>query len=129
MPYPNAQSLEYLEDTEVHVEAARQGCLWLGFHEDEINFYEDERDVPEFADVWEELDERAEEDPSMKTLVFFYFKGHGNVRNNQISAVGEFDEGQELEGFLRDLAIKENVHVIGLFDCCRRERGRGGMYT
>lgn len=103
--------------------------MWLGFHENEINAYEDEHEVPEFAEEWEEINERAEEDPSMKTLVFFYFKGHGNVRNNQISAVGECDEAQELEGFLFDLATKENIHVIGLFDCCRRERGRGGMYT
>ena len=103
--------------------------MWLGFQENEINVYEDECDVPEFAEEWEDINERAEEDPKMKTLVFLYFKGHGNVRNNQISAVGEYDEAQELEGFLFDLATKENIHVIGLFDCCRRARGRGGMYT
>ena len=58
-----------------------------------------------------------------------YFKGHGNVMNGCISAVGEMDEAQELEGFLRDIATNKNVHVIGLFDCCRREKGKGGMYT
>ena len=49
--------------------------------------------------------------------------------NGLISAVGEMDEAQDLEGFLRDIAINKNVHVIGLFDCCRREKGKGGMYT
>ena len=49
--------------------------------------------------------------------------------NGTISAVGDMDEAQELEGFLRDIATRSNVHVIGLFDCCRREKGKGGMYT
>ena len=33
-----------------------------------------------------------------------YYKGHGNVMNGTISAVGDMDEAQELEGFLRDIA-------------------------
>ena len=31
VPYANAQSLEIIEDMEDHIEAAKQGLLWLGF--------------------------------------------------------------------------------------------------
>ena len=58
-----------------------------------------------------------------------FFKGHANVMNGLISAVGEMDESQKLEDFLRDLSINKNIYTVGLFDCCRRERGQGGMYT
>ena len=51
-----------------------------------------------------------------------FFKGHANVMNGLINAVGEMDESQKLEDFLRDLSINKNIYTVGLFDCCRRER-------
>ena len=122
-------SLEHIPDIEDHIDACKDGLKWLGFLDDEINAYEDEWDIPELDDVLVNLERRSKANPGQKILVFLFFKGHANVMNGLISAVGEMDESQKIEDFLRDLSINKNIYTIGLFDCCRRERGRGGMYT
>ena len=48
-----------------------------------------------------------------------------------ISGIGDCGEGGNLdfENFLRDCACEPNVYVIALFDCCRRDKGRAGLFT
>lgn len=52
-----------------------------------------------------------------------YYKGHGTVRSGCIHAVGELSENVALEGFLRNLEKLPDVDALGLFDCCRRDKG------
>ena len=121
-------NLEFFEDIQDHVTAAKELCKWLGFDNSEIE-EGDEYDDIGIDGLWVPLSERANKNKDDKTLIFLYYKGHANVMNGQIRAVGSMDEGIELESFLRDCSSIENIYCIGLFDCCRRERGRGGIYT
>lgn len=98
-------ALEYIPDIEEHIDACKKGLIWLGFREEEINAYEDETDVPELDSVFLNLERRALANPDQKILVFLFYKGHGNVMNKLISAVGEMDESLGLENFLRDLSV------------------------
>lgn len=74
-----------------------------------------------------ELRKKLVENPQHQALIFFYYKGHANVVNGMIRALGS-DERMRIESFLRRIAqLSKKVFVIGLFDCCRRDRGSGGM--
>ena len=125
---PNAEDLESIE-VEESLANAQEGLKQWGFNDLEIKIFEDEDEVPNFQqDIWPEIEEKAKSGED-DLLIFLYFKGYGNMINDCISYVGKDGEGQSLEGFLRDCAIFENVFVIGLFDCCRRDRGQEGIQT
>ena len=64
LPFPNAMALEFIPDTEEHVDACKEGLKWLGFVDDEINAYEDEWDIPELDDVLTNLESRAKANPN-----------------------------------------------------------------
>ena len=82
-------------------------------------------------DEWESIDEVAEAEPDEKTLVLVYYVGHAVSTNMLTSAIGEMGQSNDhdFEGFLRDCARQSNIYCIGMFDCCRSDRGRGGIFT
>lgn len=89
-------------------------------------------DMPDFSFCeWDRIERLAREDPEAKILVFLYYKGHANVLNGCINYVGEDGEDQsnQVETYLRACATFPNVYSVGLWDCCRRVTGRGGLYT
>ena len=109
------------------MEDVKQALLTWGFREDEIQgIVEDEMNMPDFDDdeypKLEHLSSRNE-----KTLVFMLYRGHGVTISGCTSGFGDMGEVDSFEGFLRDCSFLPNVDVIGLLDCCRRDRGRGGM--
>ena len=61
--------------------------------------------------------------------MFLFYKGHSNSRNGILESINSWGDEIEFEAFLRDVALLRNVFVIGIFDSCRRDRGRGGIYT
>ena len=71
------------------------------------------------------------EDSNNNILVSVFYIGHGVSMNGITSTEG--DEGgktHDIEEFLRQCsAIGPNVYSMGFLDCCRRDRGRGGMFT
>ena len=57
---------------------------------------------------------------SGKTLVFLYFKGHGEVSEDGcVAGIDQFRDKIKLETFLHNVSAIERVHAIGIFDCCR----------
>ena len=107
--------------------------LWFGFAENEINVYEGEDDMPSMEDEWETVDIESKRFTEIddKSLVFLYFVGHAVSKNQLVSAIGAMGESNDhdFENFLRDCASQSNTYCIGLFDCCRSDRGRGGLFT
>ena len=81
------------------------------------------------ADEYKAVKKWAIENPSDKAIIFLFFKGHSIVHNDLIKAYGISGEDIKVEGFLRDCATHENVYAIGIFDCCRRNKGGGRIVT
>ena len=54
-----------------------------------------------------------------KTMVFFYYAGHG-LQDNFTMAVLNEEKNYPLEKQLRTLANVPNSFIVGLFDCCRQ---------
>ena len=62
-----------------------------------------------------------------KTLVFFYYAGHG-IQKNYTYAVCNEDKLYPLEMMLRTIAQIAGAYVVGVLDCCRsafKENHRG----
>ena len=57
-----------------------------------------------------------------RTAVFIYYAGHGMMKNYTYAVLNE-DEKKlyPLEKMMRALAKRDNVYVVGIFDCCREE--------
>ena len=63
----------------------------------------------------------SEQELGGKTLLFLFYKGHSSVKGGNIHAVSKTRDDQCIEGFLRNCAKLQNVFVVGVLDCCRRQ--------
>ena len=92
-----------------------------GFGEEEISVFDGSfDDVIDFCGAEKTKIENLEQ----KTLVFLLYKGHGTVENGCVQAATTGDKDNiNIEGFCRSIAKKDNVYVVAVFDCCRRDKG------
>ena len=76
----------------------------------------------------------ANKSNSKKTLVFFYYAGHGILKGHTKAVCNQGDVPRKifypLEGNLRALGAVPGAYVVGVFDCCRAafeqpDRGTG----
>ena len=78
------------------------------------------------AEIWDKWEHRGE-----RTLIFFYYAGHGQMFNVTYALLNDADARRPrfpLESLLRNLGTSPGAFVIGVFDCCREnfvEASRG----
>ena len=120
-----ADGLCQLEQVDSHIEAAKTGLLTWGFLEEEVHVYRDQDMLPDFDVDEQSTIQTLGQDG--KTLVYLYFKGHGQVAGRGqpftgclqgVNSMGTYN----LEAFLANIARDRNTHTIGFFDCCRRKK-------
>jgi len=66
-----------------------------------------------------------------KTLLWFYYAGHGVMKNLVYAVCTDDSAPYPLEAQLMNLSKTKDCYVLGIFDCCRtphpgRHRGAAG---
>lgn len=127
----SADRLAPVDDLDTHLSHAKQGLLQWGFTQDEIHCFSDGDELPEF-DSLEEVKITSQAEHEDRSLIFMFFKGHAICGQDQhylgcLQAINEVGDNINLEGFLAKIAQTNNVYTVGLFDCCRRLKGRSSL--
>ena len=128
--FADGMNMDKILNMDKHLNAVKKGLIEWGFQEQEVRTIESENEMPDLAGKeFNEIQSHAcvttdINTASKRSLVFLYYKGHGTVRSGCIHAVSELSENLALEGFLRNFENSPNVDALGLFDCCRRDKGQ-----
>lgn len=121
-----------IEEVQADKENIRNGLIALGARETDIITLTD-APFKQLSNVMKELvaDCNRFNSLGIKTLIFFYYAGHGAMQSGQsVCVLNETRKFFPIEKQLRAIANLENSYVIALLDCCRetiREQTRGGQ--
>ena len=118
---PGNEGFADIEEAETDAQNFKKGAKKLGARLVHLKMmpdagYDDLKDL--FSELQKEL--LNAETSGQKTLVFFYYAGHG-VQKNFTFAVCNEEKLYPLEKMLRILATTKNCYVLGVLDCCRSE--------
>ena len=95
----------------------KASLLNWGFKQNEIKMSESEAELPDLSNEYQSIAESATE--GKKTLVVFFYKGHGTLKVASIHGNSELGDSKNLEGFVRKLASLPSIYVLSAFDCCK----------
>ena len=126
---PGYEGFADLPDVDTDVQNVLKGVKGLGARDEDITVIE-EADFEKMKEVIKRLSLDVAnnwENGRMRTLVFFYYAGHG-MMNNYTYAVLNAPAGTKisrtrypLENSLRVLGNTDGSYVLGIFDCCREK--------
>ena len=109
----------------------RNGLIGLGARETDIITLTD-APFKQLSKIMKELNADVQRFNALgiKTLIFFYYAGHGAMQSGQsVCVLNETRKFFPIEKQLREIGKLENSYVIALLDCCRetiRTAMRGG---
>jgi hypothetical protein len=113
-------------------QAMNDGKKMRSFLEDEWEFEVDylaDKDIGKIEDKFKDLQTLAANAATYKSiaLIFVYYSGHGTIRGKETYGHTIDYKPIAIESFIRKLARRANVFVIGLLDCCRIEEPTKGI--
>ena len=118
---PGSEGFEDIAECDKDAVNFRKGVKSLGARQLNI------RDIPDagyddFKELFRDLQREllSGEANGEKTLVFFYYAGHG-IQRNLTYAVSNEEKVYPLEKMLRVLATTPKSYVLAVLDCCRAE--------
>ena len=123
---PGFEDFIDLPEVNVDAENVRKGIMGLGAKKADI-IEKKELDFKGFADLLFDVQTRVgiNQKKGHKTLVFFYYAGHGAMTSITYAIVNQaprvLKARYPLEQMLRSLGSIEDTYVLGVFDCCRVE--------
>jgi hypothetical protein len=96
------------------------------FLEDQWGFevdYAPDKDLQKVEDKYNALTTLAASAAEYKSVLFvvIYYSGHGTIRGKETYGHTVDQEAMPIESWVRKLARRANVFVLGMFDCCRTE--------
>lgn len=88
-----------------------------------------DKDIGKIEDKFTELNTLAANAATYKSiaLIFVYYSGHGTIRGKETYGHTIDYKPIPIESFVRKLARRANVFVIGLLDCCRMDEPTKGL--